>query len=149
MDIGAWARVRLNEFKDRRIRVNVLTPGQVATAALSRTPTTRAGHLMSNTSIIGTGNMGRDQSKAADLAKALGDGATTGEWGTAPAGDIVSTAGRAATRVSCLQKRGARPVVRSLQRTVLRIRLREESLGGNEGIACRTPRPQRDPNSWS
>jgi hypothetical protein len=62
---------------------------------------------MSNISIIGTGNMartigaravaggntvevmGRDQSKAADLAKALGGGATTGEWGTAPAGDIV------------------------------------------------------------
>ena len=57
--------------------------------------------------IIGTGNMartigalavaggntveviGRDQSKAADLAKALGGGATTGEWGTIPAGDIV------------------------------------------------------------
>ncbi len=33
--------------------------------------------------------MGRDQSKAADLAKALGGGATTGEWGAAPAGDIV------------------------------------------------------------
>lgn len=106
MDIGAWARVRLNELKDRRIRVNVLTPGQVATAALCRTPTTRAGHLMTNTSIIGTGNMGRDQSKAADLAKALGGGAPTGEWDTAPAGDIVSTVGRAATRVSCLQKRG-------------------------------------------
>jgi len=62
---------------------------------------------MSNISIIGTGNMartigaravaggntvevtGRDQSKAADLAKALGGGATTGEWGTTPAGDIV------------------------------------------------------------
>ncbi len=61
---------------------------------------------MSSISIIGTGNMartigalavaggntvevmGRDQSKAADLAKALGS-ATTGEWGTAPAGDIV------------------------------------------------------------
>ena len=28
----AWARVWLNELKDRRIRVNVLTPGQVATA---------------------------------------------------------------------------------------------------------------------
>ncbi|MFF2328658.1 MULTISPECIES: SDR family NAD(P)-dependent oxidoreductase [unclassified Streptomyces] len=27
----AWARVWLNELKDRRIRVNVLTPGQVAT----------------------------------------------------------------------------------------------------------------------
>jgi len=62
---------------------------------------------MSKISIIGTGNMartigvravasgntvevmGRDQSKAADLAKALGGSATTGEWGTAPAGDIV------------------------------------------------------------
>ncbi|MEU8893362.1 NAD(P)-binding domain-containing protein [Streptomyces sp. NPDC048442] len=65
---------------------------------------------MSNISIIGTGDMartigarataggntveimGRDQSKAADLAKALGGGATTGEWGTAPAGDIVIVA---------------------------------------------------------
>ena len=62
---------------------------------------------MSNISIIGTGNMasaigalavaggntveviGRDQSKAADLAKALGGGATTGEFGAVPAGDIV------------------------------------------------------------
>src|ERR1700733_14471350 len=74
-------------------------------------PTSRSsvktGHLMSSISIIGTGNMartigalavaggnpvevmGRDQSKAADLAKALGGGATTGEWGTTPAGDIV------------------------------------------------------------
>jgi 8-hydroxy-5-deazaflavin:NADPH oxidoreductase len=33
--------------------------------------------------------MGRDQSKAADLAKALGDGTTTGEFGAVPAGDIV------------------------------------------------------------
>ena len=65
---------------------------------------------MSTISIIGTGNMartlgaraiaggntvevmGRDQSKAADLAKALGGGTTTGEWGTAPAGDIVIVA---------------------------------------------------------
>ncbi|MGW4464060.1 NADPH-dependent F420 reductase [Micromonospora sp. NPDC004704] len=65
---------------------------------------------MSNISIIGTGNMartigaraiaggntveimGRDQSKAADLAKALGSGATTGEWGSAPDGDIVIVA---------------------------------------------------------
>ena len=64
---------------------------------------------MSSISIIGTGNMartigtlavaggntvevmGRDQSKAADLAKALG-GATTGEWGAVPAGDIVIVA---------------------------------------------------------
>ncbi|WP_410582991.1 SDR family NAD(P)-dependent oxidoreductase [Amycolatopsis sp. lyj-108] len=28
----AWARVWLNELRDRKIRVNVLTPGQVATA---------------------------------------------------------------------------------------------------------------------
>jgi 8-hydroxy-5-deazaflavin:NADPH oxidoreductase len=63
---------------------------------------------MSSISIIGTGNMaraigtravaggntvevlGRDQSKAADLARALG--ATTGEWGAIPAGDIVIVA---------------------------------------------------------
>src|SRR6201991_3937976 len=62
---------------------------------------------MSSISIIGTGNMaraigalavaggntveviGRDQAKAADLAKTLGDGVTTGEFGTVPAGDIV------------------------------------------------------------
>jgi predicted dinucleotide-binding enzyme len=36
--------------------------------------------------------MARDQSKAEDLAKALGGGATTGEWGAVPAGDIVITA---------------------------------------------------------
>jgi predicted dinucleotide-binding enzyme len=62
---------------------------------------------MSSISIIGTGNMastigaravaggntvevmGRDHAKAAGLAKALGDGATTGEWGAVPTGDIV------------------------------------------------------------
>ena len=62
---------------------------------------------MSTISIIGTGNMartigtlavaggntveviGRDRSKAADLAKALGANATTGEFGAVPAGDIV------------------------------------------------------------
>ena len=62
---------------------------------------------MSAISIIGTGNMartigtlavaaghtvevlGRDQGKADDLAKALGDGAQAGEWGAVPAGDIV------------------------------------------------------------
>ena len=65
---------------------------------------------MSSISIIGTGNMagtigalavaggntveimGRDQSKAADLAKALGGGTVTGEWGAVPAGDIVIVA---------------------------------------------------------
>ncbi|MFF3572948.1 NADPH-dependent F420 reductase [Nocardia jiangxiensis] len=65
---------------------------------------------MSSISIIGTGNMartigalavaggntvevmGRDRSKAADLAKALGGGATTGEWGAIPTGDIVIVA---------------------------------------------------------
>lgn len=62
---------------------------------------------MSSISIIGTGNMaraigalavagdntveviGRDQSKAAELAKALGGSSTTGEFGAVPAGDIV------------------------------------------------------------
>ena len=65
---------------------------------------------MSSITIIGTGNMartigtlavaggntvevmGRDQSKADDLAKALGGGATAGKWGAVPAGDIVITA---------------------------------------------------------
>src|SRR3981081_4070346 len=65
---------------------------------------------MGNITIIGTGNMartigalavaggnsvevmGRDQSKADDLAKALGGGATAGKWGAVPAGDIVITA---------------------------------------------------------
>jgi len=65
---------------------------------------------MSSITIIGTGNMaraigglavaggnavevmGRDQSKAADLARALGGGVTTGEWGAVPAGDIVVVA---------------------------------------------------------
>ena len=65
---------------------------------------------MSTISIIGTGNMartigtlavaggntieviGRDRSKAADLAKALGANATTGEFGAIPAGDIVIVA---------------------------------------------------------
>ena len=65
---------------------------------------------MSSITLIGTGNMartigtralaggntvevmGRDQSKADDLARALGDGATTGTWGAVPAGDIVITA---------------------------------------------------------
>ena len=66
---------------------------------------------MGNITIIGTGNMartigtlavaggntvevmGRDQSKADDLAKALGGGgATAGQWGAVPAGDIVITA---------------------------------------------------------
>jgi predicted dinucleotide-binding enzyme len=58
-------------------------------------------------SIIGSGNMagaigalaikggntveivGRDEAKAAALARALGDGATVGTWGAAPGGDIV------------------------------------------------------------
>ena len=65
---------------------------------------------MSSISIIGTGNMastigalavaggntveviGRDQSKAADLAKDLGGSATAGEFGAVPAGDIVIVA---------------------------------------------------------
>ncbi len=65
---------------------------------------------MSSITLIGTGDMartigtlavaggntvevmGRDQAKAADLAKALGGGATTGEWGAVPAGDIVIVA---------------------------------------------------------
>jgi predicted dinucleotide-binding enzyme len=62
---------------------------------------------MGDVSIIGLGNMasaigalalkggnavevmGRDATKAAALARALGDGATAGTWGAAPSGDIV------------------------------------------------------------
>lgn len=62
---------------------------------------------MSSISIIGSGNMaraigalalkggntveviGRDADKAGTLARALGNGATTGAWGAAPTGDIV------------------------------------------------------------
>ena len=62
---------------------------------------------MSSISIIGTGNMaraigalavaggntveviGRDRAKAVDLAKALGEGVATGEFGAVPSGDIV------------------------------------------------------------
>jgi predicted dinucleotide-binding enzyme len=62
---------------------------------------------MSSVSIIGSGNMasaigalalkggnaveviGRDAGKATALARALGDGATAGTWGAAPAGDMV------------------------------------------------------------
>ena len=65
---------------------------------------------MSSISIIGTGDMartigslavsggntveviGRDQAKAAELAKALGGSTTTGEFGAVPAGDIVIVA---------------------------------------------------------
>lgn len=65
---------------------------------------------MNSISIIGTGNMartigalaiaggntveiiGRDHSKAADLAEALGGNATAGEFGAVPAGDIVIVA---------------------------------------------------------
>jgi predicted dinucleotide-binding enzyme len=67
----------------------------------------RREHIMSSISVIGSGNMasaigalalkggnavevmGRDAAKSAALARALGDGATAGTWGAAPAGDIV------------------------------------------------------------
>jgi 8-hydroxy-5-deazaflavin:NADPH oxidoreductase len=79
---------------------------------------------MSRISIIGTGNMaraigalavaggntveilGRDQSRSADLARALGGGATTGEWGAVPAGDIVIVALLAASVVPVVAQYG-------------------------------------------
>jgi 8-hydroxy-5-deazaflavin:NADPH oxidoreductase len=79
---------------------------------------------MSSISIIGTGNMaraigalavtggntveviGRDQSKAADLATALGDSATTGEFGATPAGEIVILALRYADVVPVVTQYG-------------------------------------------
>jgi 8-hydroxy-5-deazaflavin:NADPH oxidoreductase len=79
---------------------------------------------MSIISIIGTGNMaraigalavaggntveviGRDRSKAADLATTLGDSTTTGEFGAAPAGDIVIVALRYADVVPVITQYG-------------------------------------------
>ncbi|WP_078315631.1 NAD(P)-binding domain-containing protein [Mycobacterium sp. D16Q16] len=79
---------------------------------------------MSSISIIGTGNMahaigalavaggstveviGRDRSKAADLAATLGCGTTTGEFGAAPAGDIVIVALRYADVVPVVTQYG-------------------------------------------
>src|SRR4051812_4978317 len=79
---------------------------------------------MSSISIIGTGNMaraigtlavaggnaveviGRDESKAADLAMTLGASATTGEFGAVPAGDIVIVALRYADVVPVVAKYG-------------------------------------------
>jgi 8-hydroxy-5-deazaflavin:NADPH oxidoreductase len=79
---------------------------------------------MSSISIIGTGNMakaigtlavaggnavqviGRDRSKATDLAKTLGGSVTTGEFGAVPAGDIVIVALRYADVVPVVAKYG-------------------------------------------
>jgi predicted dinucleotide-binding enzyme len=79
---------------------------------------------MSSISIIGTGNMaraigalavaggntveviGRDQSKAADLAEALGGSATTGEFGAVPVGEIVIVALRYADVVPVVTQYG-------------------------------------------
>ena len=79
---------------------------------------------MSSISIIGTGNMaraigalavaggsaveivGRDRSKAVDLATALGGGATAGEFGTVPTGDVVVMALRFADVVPVVTQYG-------------------------------------------
>jgi len=79
---------------------------------------------MSSISIIGNGNMaraigalaaaggntveviGRDRSKAADLATTLGGSTTTGEFGAAPAGDIVIVALRYADVVPVVTQYG-------------------------------------------
>jgi len=79
---------------------------------------------MSSISIIGTGNMaraigalaaaggntveviGRDRSKAADLATTLGGSTTTGEFVAAPAGDIVIVALRYADVVPVIAQYG-------------------------------------------
>lgn len=79
---------------------------------------------MSSISVIGTGNMaraigtlavaggntveviGRDRSKAADLATTLGSSTTTGEFGAAPAGDIVIMALRYADVVPVVTQYG-------------------------------------------
>jgi 8-hydroxy-5-deazaflavin:NADPH oxidoreductase len=79
---------------------------------------------MSSISIIGTGNMartigtmavaggntveviGRDQSKATELAKTLGGGTTVGEFGAVPAGDIVILAVLFASAVPAVSEFG-------------------------------------------
>ena len=79
---------------------------------------------MSTISIIGTGNMartlgtlavaggntveviGRDQSKAAELAKTLGGGTTVGEFGAVPAGHIVILAVLFASAVPAVSEFG-------------------------------------------
>ncbi|MGD1111044.1 MAG: NAD(P)-binding domain-containing protein [Mycobacterium sp.] len=79
---------------------------------------------MSSISIIGSGNManaigalavkggnaveviGRDAAKAAALASALGNGATAGTWGAAPAGDIVILAVRFDSAVPVVSEYG-------------------------------------------
>jgi predicted dinucleotide-binding enzyme len=79
---------------------------------------------MSSISVIGSGNMagaigalalksgnavevmGRDAVKAAALARALGDGATAGTWGAAPAGEIVILAVPFASAVPVVRQYG-------------------------------------------
>jgi 8-hydroxy-5-deazaflavin:NADPH oxidoreductase len=81
-------------------------------------------HAMSSISLIGLGGMaralgaraveggnavevtGRDQAKAKNLAAALGGGATTGTFGTAPAGDIVILAVPYASAAQVLDQYG-------------------------------------------
>ncbi|TDO30230.1 NAD(P)-dependent dehydrogenase (short-subunit alcohol dehydrogenase family) [Kribbella sp. VKM Ac-2527] len=55
----AWARVWLNELKDRRIRVNVLTPGQVATPMMEEVMDAEAKAQFE--SLIPRGQMGRPE----------------------------------------------------------------------------------------
>ena len=82
---------------------------------------------MSSVSIIGTGNMasaladralaggnaveiiGRDPAKAKELADALGNGATAGTWGAAPAGEIVILAVLFDSAVPVVSKYGDAP----------------------------------------
>jgi len=79
---------------------------------------------MNSISIIGSGNMasaigvlavkggnaveviGRDAAKAAELASELGNGATAGTWGAAPAGDIVILAVRFESAVPVVSQYG-------------------------------------------
>jgi NAD(P)-dependent dehydrogenase (short-subunit alcohol dehydrogenase family) len=55
----AWARVWLNELKDRRIRVNVLTPGQVATPMMEEVMDAETKAQFE--SLIPRGKMGRPE----------------------------------------------------------------------------------------
>jgi predicted dinucleotide-binding enzyme len=79
----------------------------------TRRPVTRGGNAHARaigTLAVAGGNtvevIGRDQSKSADLAKALGGSVTTAEFGAVPAGDIVILALRYADVVPVVTKYG-------------------------------------------
>jgi len=79
----AWARVWLNELKDRRIRVNVLTPGQVATAKQEELFDEATKRQFE--SLIPRSQMGRpDESPPPPSSSPPTTPATSTEWNSSP-----------------------------------------------------------------